>query len=109
MAPHSSDNSTAAQPAPPQAEAELTLADFAYVIPPIRPGQHILKLVNVGQEPHEILVKRLAPGKTQADALAFVLDPQGTPPYDDAGGLLRVRDIEGDDDPGRPSVREGRR
>ena len=81
-------NSAAAQPAPPRAEAELTLADFAYIIPPIRPGQHVLKLVNVGQEPHEILVKRLASGKTQADALAFVLDPRGTPPYDDAGGLL---------------------
>ena len=81
-------NSAAAQPAPPRAEAELTLADFAYIIPPIPPGQHVLKLVNVGQEPHEILVKRLASGKTQADALAFVLDPRGTPPYDDAGGLL---------------------
>ena len=66
----------------------LQLEDFGFGIPRLTAGSHTLRLDNVGKVPHEILVKRMAPEKTLADALAFVLTPVGTPPYADAGGAL---------------------
>jgi hypothetical protein len=74
--------------APMPGDEHLVLADFAFGIPSLSPGRHTLRLDNVGQEPHEILVKRLEGERTLADSLAFVLNPVGAPPYSDAGGLL---------------------
>ncbi|HET6317237.1 MAG TPA: hypothetical protein VFG86_12315 [Chloroflexota bacterium] len=73
---------------PMPGDDRIVLADFAFGIPNLTAGSHTLRLDNVGKEPHEILVKRLAPRKTLADSLAFVVNPVGTPPYGDAGGLL---------------------
>jgi hypothetical protein len=69
-------------------DEHVILSDFAFGIPPLAAGTHALRVDNVGKEPHEILVKRLAPHKTVTDALSFVLGPVGTPPYSDSGGVL---------------------
>jgi hypothetical protein len=81
--------------APPQAPAppfpgdqQITLSDFAFGIPQLPSGQHTVQLHNLGTQPHEILVKRLADGHDLKDALSFVISPVGTPPYSDAGGFL---------------------
>jgi hypothetical protein len=69
-------------------DEQIILADFAFGIPQLQPGQHTLQLRNVGVQPHEILVKRLENGHDLQDALNFVITPAGTPPYSDAGGFL---------------------
>jgi len=74
--------------APLPGDEVLLLQDFGFGIPRMTAGSHTLRLDNVGKVPHEILVKRMEPQKTLADALAFVLTPVGTPPYADAGGAL---------------------
>ena len=74
--------------APLPGDERVILADFAFGIPPLAAGKHTLRLDNVGQEPHEILIKRLAPERTLADSLAFVVSPTGSPPFADAGGVL---------------------
>jgi hypothetical protein len=73
---------------PMPGDERIVLGDFVFGIPALSAGKHTLQLDNVGQEPHEILVKRLEAEKTLADSLAFVLNPVGPPPYSDAGGLL---------------------
>jgi hypothetical protein len=79
----------AARPAPalPQRDdGELQMLDFSYSLPRITPGQHRFKLTNPGREPHEILIRQPNPGKTLADAKAYIADPAGQPPpYDDTG------------------------
>jgi hypothetical protein len=76
------------QAAPLPGDREIVLSDFAFGIPALDAGKTTLQLRNIGAEPHEILVKRLEASKSLADALGFVLNPVGTPPYSDAGGFL---------------------
>jgi hypothetical protein len=86
-------------PAPPVAAAalpqgddgELLMLDYAYNLPAISSGQHTYKLVNKGNDPHEILIRQISPGKTLADSIAYVENPGGRPPpYDEfgSGGAL---------------------
>src|SRR5688500_9028496 len=82
--------SGAAEAAGERSDGRLIFTDFAFTMPRIRAGERLLEVVNEGVQPHEILIKRLDPGKTLVDALAFARRPVGQPPYDDAGGLLVV-------------------
>ena len=45
-------------------------------------------VARVGEGPLLVVMSPKMPQKTLADSLAFVLNPVGTPPYGDAGGLL---------------------
>ncbi len=42
--------------------------------------RHTIRVTNVGAEPHEVGVVKLAPGKTLEDFMASVQNPQGGPP-----------------------------
>jgi hypothetical protein len=72
-------------------DGELAMLDYAYTLPVMSPGEHTYKLVNKGEDPHEILIRQINPGKTLADVTEYVIDPRGEPPpYDEfgSGGAL---------------------
>ena len=56
------------------------------VLGTMRPGQRVLQVENVGARPHEMLVGRLKPGKTLADAKRWGRDG-GEMPFVYVGGL----------------------
>lgn len=69
-----------------QEDGVVHMLDFRYTLPEITPGEHTYRLVNEGQQPHEILIRRINPGNTLADVQAYIRDPGGQPPpYDEQG------------------------
>ncbi|MEO7358852.1 MAG: hypothetical protein ABI120_00895 [Gemmatimonadaceae bacterium] len=80
-------STTAAAPAP-TADINIKLADYAWeVIPEITAGKHIIKLENVAEQSHEMLIAMLAPGKKASDLAAWVLKQVGPPPAKPMGGI----------------------
>lgn len=75
-------------PAPaPAADVRLTLRDYAYEITPeITAGRHVIHVENAAVQPHEVVVMRLAPGKTAQDLLAWDQARTGPPPALPVGG-----------------------
>jgi hypothetical protein len=84
----------ASQPASvsqPKAAGTVTLMDFSFVLPSeIKTGKQVWQVVNKGTQPHEILLVKLAEGKSMADVQAFVEHPHGTPPFTSMGGFQAV-------------------
>lgn len=74
------------KPAPmPKTDLKVPMYDFAFAFPGgLKPGKQIWEIVNNGQEPHELVMVRLLPGKTVQEAKAFMHaeNPQGEPPVD---------------------------
>jgi hypothetical protein len=78
---------------PPQANGEVQLRDFSYVLPStLLPGPMTLKVTNNGQQPHEMTLIKLAPGKSIQDVIAFLSAsiPAGPPPFEEAGGMAGI-------------------
>lgn len=72
----------------PKADLTVTLRDFSFDLPErIKAGKQVWQVVNEGPQPHEIALIKLAPGKTMDDVAAFLHDPMGAPPFEDAGGM----------------------
>jgi hypothetical protein len=72
----------------PQASGEVVLKNFSFVLPGNIPsGPVTLKVTNQGDQPHEIAIVKLAPGKNLQDVLNFLQKPAGPPPFANAGGL----------------------
>jgi hypothetical protein len=77
----------AIEPEPPT-DLTVSMADFQYTMPDeIRAGRQTWKVVNDGAQPHELVLHKLAPGKTAEDVIAFFHHSQGAPPFADAGGM----------------------
>ena len=78
-------------PAPrtaPAASLAFQLADYAFRITgPLTAGRRVIRIENVGTEPHEVALLRLGPGKTMEDFQAWMRDPQGPPPGNSVGGV----------------------
>lgn len=53
----------------------------------LRPGQRTLQVENVGSRPHEVIIGRLATGKTLADVRRWNRDRGGPAPFVYIGGL----------------------
>ena len=53
----------------------------------VRSGQRIVQVENVGIRPHELLIGRLAPGKTIEDVRRWDRDRGASPPFVYVGGL----------------------
>lgn len=74
--------------APPQADAEVRLVNFSFILPEeIQAGEQIWKVTNDGDQWHEISLIKLAEGKTATDALHWMHAPAGPPPFTNAGGM----------------------
>jgi hypothetical protein len=62
-------------------DIELTLTDYAFKTSrPITPGPHVIRVVNIAEQPHEVTLVRLNPGKTIQDFLKWAAKPQGPAP-----------------------------
>lgn len=78
--------SSAAPAAEPTPTATITLADYKFDLPtPLKSGQNVVRVENVADQPHEVVVFKLAPGKTMKDFQAWLpnsnrgVQPPGMP------------------------------
>ena len=70
-------------------DVTMTLTDYDFVLSrPLARGRHVVRVRNGASQPHEVFVARLAPGKTAAEALAWVEKPQGPPAFQPLGGTV---------------------
>lgn len=74
---------------PPKADMTITMKDFQFTHPmgEVKAGPQVWKVVNEGEQPHEMQLVKLADGKTVQDAAAWFAAPQGPPPYQAVGGM----------------------
>lgn len=71
----------------PAADVRVTLSDYAFhIAPELTAGRHTLQVTNAAAQPHEVVLMRLAPGKTAQDLLAWVQTHSGPPPAVPMGG-----------------------
>ncbi|HEX8451323.1 MAG TPA: hypothetical protein VF647_04445 [Longimicrobium sp.] len=78
----SSNQAPAAAP-----DARITLRDYSYeVTPGIAAGKRTIRVENAAAQPHELILVRLAPGKSAADMVAWLEKMQGPPPGAPVGG-----------------------
>jgi uncharacterized cupredoxin-like copper-binding protein len=64
----------------PVAASTILLGDFSFTLPAGFNGKGVVAVSNQGTQVHELNLFKLNPGKTVADAKAYVLTPPGTPP-----------------------------
>jgi uncharacterized cupredoxin-like copper-binding protein len=75
----------------PTPDVTMTLVDYNYdVSKPITAGQHTIRIVNNGKQPHEVLLVRLAPGKRAQDYVAWYGKQSDQPPGDLLGGVSAI-------------------
>ena len=81
---------TVAQPVP---DLEITLQDYAFAVNgQIVAGPQTIRAVNAtaATEPHEIVVARLAPGKSAEDVNDWIHAMEGPPPAEFLGGITAL-------------------
>jgi uncharacterized cupredoxin-like copper-binding protein len=66
--------------AAPKATATIILGDFSFTLPAGFTGKGEVDISNQGTQVHELNLFKLNPGKTVAQAKAYLLTPPGTPP-----------------------------
>ncbi|MBB6099838.1 plastocyanin [Deinobacterium chartae] len=72
---------------PPKASVKVQLEDFSFQLPEtLVAGKQVWEVVNAGPEPHEMLIFKLAPGKTMADFAEYMAKPEGPMPAIPVGG-----------------------
>ncbi|MDQ2665152.1 MAG: hypothetical protein M3Z05_04005 [Gemmatimonadota bacterium] len=72
------------------ADATVHLSDYTFTVDkPLAAGHRVLKVVNDAQQPHELVMVQLAPGKTIADVGSWVEKDlmKGPPPGKPIGGM----------------------
>lgn len=75
----------------PTADGRIILRDYSFTVTPLlRSGRHTLRVENAATQPHEVVVARLAPGKTLNDLLVWMKQEDGPPPGDPAGGTTAL-------------------
>lgn len=75
----------------PASSGTVRLVNFSFALPEtIKSGQQIWKIVNAGDQPHEIALLKLADGKTMADVMAYNQKPEGAPPFANIGGFQGI-------------------
>jgi hypothetical protein len=74
-----------------QADIRLALDDYAFKVDTVLPaGRHLIQVSNVGRQHHEVVLFRLAPGKTPSDLLAWASRLVGPPPGVPSGGTTEI-------------------
>jgi hypothetical protein len=72
----------------PSADVTMTLADYSFTTSkPLTAGTHVIEVENAGPQPHEVVLLKLAPGKSAQDFLTWAMKPAGPPPASAAGGI----------------------
>ncbi len=78
--------------AEPTADATVKLVDYGFEeSAPLTAGHHVIRVENAGQQPHELVMVQLAPGKTAQDVATYVEgNMQGDPPGKPIGGVTGI-------------------
>jgi hypothetical protein len=82
---------TAAPAAEPAPTTTLTLADYKFNFStPLKSGENVIRVENAADQPHEVVLFKLAPGKTMKDFQAWlpVSDKDPNVPGSAAGGVV---------------------
>jgi hypothetical protein len=75
----------------PASDVTLTLSDYKFVLSkPLVTGKQMIKVENAAEQPHEVVLVQLAPGKTIEDLGKWVFDMKGPPPGKPIGGIPGV-------------------
>lgn len=79
--------SSRAAAALPAGDITVTMRDYAFDFSatPTR-GHHTITVTNAGRQPHELILSRLAPGKTSHDFVRWIETQDGPPPVTPIGG-----------------------
>ncbi len=74
-----------------EAEVVIRLTDYAFAVSsPLTVGRTTIRVENIGPEPHELALLKLEPGKTMADFLSYLDDPQGPAPASRVAGVTAL-------------------
>ena len=75
----------------PEPDITLTLSDYSFTFSkPLTAGKHLIKVENRAQQPHEVFIGLLPPGKKAADLPVWVFKQQGPPPVIPVGGTTMI-------------------
>lgn len=75
----------------PPADVTITLSDYAFTpSTPLTAGHHVVLVRNVARQTHELVLVKLAPGKTARDFVAWVEKPVGPPAGELLGGVSGI-------------------
>jgi hypothetical protein len=74
----------------PEADVTMTLLDYSFELSgPLSAGHRVLRVVNAADQPHEVVIFRLEPGKSAQDIMTwFEGGMQGPPPAAPVGGTV---------------------
>lgn len=76
---------------PPPADVVVRLSDYDFeVSPALTAGRHVLQVEVAGDQWHEIVIVRLAPGKTVQEVAQWMEKPEGPPPATPVGGTTAL-------------------
>jgi hypothetical protein len=79
---------TSQMAAPPAADISVTMHDYTWDLStPLTAGTHTLKVTTAPGQPHELVLVRLAEGKTAQDFAAWAEKMQGPPPVESLNGI----------------------
>jgi uncharacterized cupredoxin-like copper-binding protein len=75
----------------PKSDATIALVDYGFTVTgALNAGEHTIKVTNTGPQAHELVLARLAPGKTSKDLEAWIDKPMGPPPASAVGGMVAI-------------------
>lgn len=70
---HAAGPVVANRAAAPDADIVVRLLDYSFAMdPPLRTGRHVIRVENAGVEPHDLVLMKLAPGKTVEDVRTWM-------------------------------------
>lgn len=76
----------------PSANLTMKLTDYDFALSrPITAGRQVIRIENVADQSHEVLIAKLLPGKTAADVTKWAEKMQGPPPAIAVGGATGVK------------------
>ena len=73
---HAADPAIAARAAAPEADVAIRLEDYSFALDtPLRAGRYTVRVGNAGVEPHDLVLMKLAPGRSAEDIRTW-LNPE---------------------------------
>jgi len=70
----------------PEADGEIRMSEFGFAPTVLTAGPHVLRVINDGKQPHEVVLVRLADGATAESYVAALTAGKGPPPGVPLGG-----------------------
>jgi hypothetical protein len=84
---------SAPQTVAPESSVTITMTDYAFGLSaPLTAGQHMIRVENQGPEPHEVILMKLAPGKSVEDVQTWLEDFWSPHPFSGAAGGVVIED-----------------